>query len=174
MRGKNNRIGAFGEKAVEAELLRHGWLPANVNSTVKNADDFDIFALKDGRTVRLRIKACSPGMNAFQFGGFQPGQPVEFKSLSKSDFTILVNMGRIRGEDSFYVIPTKIIRKQIDSYRTFYLNTAKRDGHARKDIGHWTLRLSPLKSGDNRPNYNLVQSWTPYLNNWMILEQNAE
>jgi hypothetical protein len=29
--------GAFGEKAVEAELLRRKWIPANVNPTVKNA-----------------------------------------------------------------------------------------------------------------------------------------
>jgi hypothetical protein len=34
--------GAFGEKAVEAELLRHNWIPANINQTVKNAADFDI------------------------------------------------------------------------------------------------------------------------------------
>jgi hypothetical protein len=38
----NQAVGAFGERAVEAELLRHGWIPANVNATVKNAADFDI------------------------------------------------------------------------------------------------------------------------------------
>jgi hypothetical protein len=30
-------VGAFGERAVEVELLRRGWIPANVNATVKNA-----------------------------------------------------------------------------------------------------------------------------------------
>ena len=34
-------VGAYGEKMVEAELLRRGWLPANVNATVKNAAEFD-------------------------------------------------------------------------------------------------------------------------------------
>ena len=36
--------GAFGEWAVVAELLRRGWIPANVNQTVKNNDGFDILA----------------------------------------------------------------------------------------------------------------------------------
>jgi hypothetical protein len=43
-------VGAFGEHAVEVELLRHGWIPANVNATVKNAANYDIFARKDAKT----------------------------------------------------------------------------------------------------------------------------
>ena len=69
-------VGAFGEKAVEAELLRRGWIPANVNATVKNAAGFDIYAVKQNRTVHLRVKACGPKMKEFQFGGFVPNQPV--------------------------------------------------------------------------------------------------
>ena len=44
-------VGAYGEKVVEAELLRLGWVPANVNASIKNAANFDIFALKDEHTV---------------------------------------------------------------------------------------------------------------------------
>ena len=51
--------GAFGEKAVEAELLRRNWMPANVNATVKNAAKFDIYALKAinkrDREVHIRV-----------------------------------------------------------------------------------------------------------------------
>ena len=60
-------VGAYGEKSVEAELLRRGWIAANVNASIKNAADFDIFALKKHRAVQIRVKTCGPGMNEFQF-----------------------------------------------------------------------------------------------------------
>jgi hypothetical protein len=37
-------VGAYGEKVVEAALLRLGWIPSNVNASVKNAARFDIVA----------------------------------------------------------------------------------------------------------------------------------
>lgn len=61
-------VGAYGERVVEAELLRRGWLASNVNASIKNAADFDVFAMKGSRIVQLRVKTCGPGMNAFQFG----------------------------------------------------------------------------------------------------------
>jgi hypothetical protein len=61
-------VGAFDEKAVEAELLRRGWIASNVNASIKNAADFDIFALKGARIVRIRVKTCGPGFDAFVFG----------------------------------------------------------------------------------------------------------
>ena len=39
-------VGAYGEKVVEGELLRRGWITSNVNASIKNAVDFDLFALK--------------------------------------------------------------------------------------------------------------------------------
>jgi hypothetical protein len=49
-------VSAYGEKVVEAELLRSGWLPANVNETVSNAANFDIFAQKGDRIVSIQVK----------------------------------------------------------------------------------------------------------------------
>jgi hypothetical protein len=65
--------GAFGEKAVEAELLRHNWIPANVNQTIKNAAKFDVYAVKGDRSVQICVKTCRPGMTAFLYGGFPAG-----------------------------------------------------------------------------------------------------
>src|SRR5215470_3386155 len=89
-------VGAFGERAVEAELLRRGWIPANVNATVKNAADFDIYAVKEGRTVHLRVRACGPGLRAFLFGGFVSGEQVKVGRFSNTDFTVLVSMSSDR------------------------------------------------------------------------------
>src|ERR1700674_109308 len=100
--------GAFGEKAVEAELLRHNWIPANVNATVKNAAKFDIYALKGNRSVQIQVKTCRPDMPAFLCSGFQPGKPITSETVGPSDFTIVVRMGNQHGADRFYVLPTTV------------------------------------------------------------------
>jgi hypothetical protein len=162
-------VGAYGEKAVEAELLRLGWLPSNVNASIKNAAEFDIFAQKDGRAVHLRVKTCGPGMDAFQFS-FRPGRGA-FGPFARNDFTVLVRMGASRAEDMFYVMPTVELRKTIERYSRQYLAQNRRDGHPRKDTGHWTLFLRPLRSGEPRENRNLQTKWHPYVTNWQLLDR---
>jgi hypothetical protein len=150
-------------------LLRRGWIASNVNASIRNAADFDIFALKSGRTVHLRVKTCGPRMNAFQFG-FRAEQTIATGNFGASDFTVLVAMGDTREADEFYVIPTQVLRKTISDYREFYLAQQKRDGGRRKDTGHWTLNLRELRSGEDRPNYGLRKKWEQYRNNWSSLE----
>jgi hypothetical protein len=93
-------VGACGEKAVEAELLRRGWITSNVNASIRNAADFDIFALKNNRSAQIRVKACGEGENAFHFR-FARGQQIAC-NVNKSDFTVLVQMGATRNDDHFY------------------------------------------------------------------------
>jgi hypothetical protein len=62
---RTQAVGAYGEKAAEAELLRYGWMKANVNTSIKNAEDFDIFAHKGDRRLDIRVKTSGPGTNAF-------------------------------------------------------------------------------------------------------------
>lgn len=162
-------VGAYGEKVVESELLRRGWIPANVNACVKNAADFDIFALKAGRTVQIRVKTCGPAMAAFQFS-FRPESEISILGLGDSDFTILVSMGVARQDDHFYIIPTRAVRETIAAYRVAYLAQAKRDGTSRKDTGHWTLNLRGLGTGEARVNYGLSTAWESYRENWASLE----
>lgn len=161
-------VGAFGERAVEAELLREGWVPANFNHTVKNAANYDIVAYKGRSEVRLRVKTCGPSQPGFQFGGFK-GE-VETKGILKNDFTILVRMGTERAKDQFYIIPTSTVRKQIKDNREQYLGTPKRDGESRKDLGHWTLHLAALRSGEDRPSHGLEQRWAKFRENWKLLK----
>jgi hypothetical protein len=162
-------VGAFGEKAAEAELLRRGWRTANFNTSIKNAADYDLVAMKGTRTVQLRIKACGSDWNAFQFG-CRPGQALTVDDLPETDYTILVQMGNARKEDSFYVIPTRTLREQINIHRRAYLDERKRDGEPRKDLGHWTLYLRPKTSGGNHPNYGYEERWATYRDNWQSLE----
>jgi len=163
-------VGAYGEKVVEAELLRRGWVPSNVNASIKNAAEFDIFALKRNRLVCIRVKTCGATMNAFQFGGFRPGVEIASEYLADPDFTILVRMGTTRQGDQFSVIPTHVVRRTIAAYRRAYLKQEKRAGGKHKDIGHWTLHLPDLRSGKDRPNYGFARKWAVYCDNWDSLE----
>lgn len=99
-------VGAYGEKIVEAELLRRGWIPSNVNATVKNAVDYDIIAQRENghRIVTLRVKTCGPKMGAFQFS-FRKSEQITPKNLAGNDFTILVQMGETPGVRPIFYHP---------------------------------------------------------------------
>lgn len=163
-------VGAYGEKMVEAELLRRGWLPANVNATVKNAAEFDILAQKDGRVVCLRVKTCGIRQRAFQFN-VPIGEKSSGDHLKPDDFTVLVSMGATRNNDEFWVLPTDILRDRLRAHQDEYLDTPKRDGLHRKDTGQWTLWLDPLKSGDERKAYGIAEAWAKYRDGWQFLDE---
>lgn len=158
-------VGAFGEKAVEAELLRRGWRTANFNSSIKNAANYDLVAWKSKRTVQLRVKTCGPGWNAFQFS-MKPGQELPTAEVGDTDYTILVRMGAVREDDLFYVVPTRTLREQINAWRSEALSQAR----PQSDRGHWTLRLAERRGGEDRPNYGFERKWKCYLNNWRLLD----
>jgi hypothetical protein len=157
-------VGAFGERAVEAELLRRGWIAANVNGSVKNSADFDIFALKNGRTIQVRVKTCNPDSEGFQFG-FPPNAPIPMDGIADSDFTILVRMGKTRATDKFYIMPTIQLRKEVAERQRSYLSVPTRKGPARKDTGHWTLHFHRAT--------NIDENWGKYLEVWELLEDKA-
>lgn len=163
-------VGAYGEKVVEAELLRRGWLPANVNASIKNAADFDIFAVKSERAVYLRVKTCGPSFSEFQFSAKDP-EKIATDGLSAADFTVLVQMGASRAEDNFYIVPTADVRKAIDARRKSWLAKSRRDGAPRKDIGMWVLRLQDRRDGEDEPGYGLERKWSAYHDGWEILEK---
>jgi predicted AAA+ superfamily ATPase len=158
--------GALGEKAVETELLRRNWIPANVNATVKNAEDFDIYALKrtDKRAVYIRVKTCRPNQPAFLCGGFPPDKPITTDGISEIDFTIVVRMGNKRDEDRFYVVPTRVVREEI--------NKRQADHRARriKDIGMWRLSFSERRDKKEEAGRGIERRWSKYLDKWELLD----
>jgi len=158
---KHQLVGAFGERSVEAELLRRGWVAANVNASVKNAADFDIFALKNGRTIQVRVKTCGPGVTGFQFN-FPPNLPISLDGIGRSDFTILVRMDKTREGDKFFVMPTAQLRKEVAARQKAYLSIPTRQGQKRKDTGHWTLHF--------RGGTGIDENWKKYLEAWNLLE----
>ena len=156
--------GAFGEKAVEAELLRHNWIPANVNQTVKNAADFDIYARKDGRSVQIRVKTCRPGMRAFLYGGFSPGKPITAADIASSDFTAIVRMGNRRHDDRFYIVPTTVAWDEIRRRQ------CEHKVRGVKDIGMWRLSFSDRRDGQPEAGTGIERKWQEYEGAWNLLD----
>lgn len=155
-------VGAYGEKVVEAELLGNGWLPANVNATLSNAANFDIFAQKGDQLAAIQVKSCGPDQEGFSFPRFPPS-----REPSAREFTVLVKMGKRRETDQIFVMPTRELYKDIIAFR----EASKAAGI--KDISMWTLRLhEPRRALKNhrRFGYGFARKWEKWLNNWKQLE----
>jgi hypothetical protein len=156
-------VAAYGEKVVEAELLGNGWLPANVNATVMNAAEFDIFAQKGDHIVPIQVKSCGPEQEGFSFPRFPPS-----RKPGPREFTVLVKMGKRRDADQIFVIPTHELYKDIAAFR----EASQKAGV--KDIGMWTLRLyEPRRAlkDHRRYGYGFARKWEKWLNNWKQLEE---
>ncbi len=129
--------GALGEHAVEVELLRHGWILANVNATVRCCD-FDIFAVKDDKTVLLRVRARAPRTLAyFSSAGSSPTSRCRSQTSRKTISLVLVAISSDRARDEFYVMPSRVVREEIILRQKDYLAIAKKDGTQEKK--HRTL-----------------------------------
>jgi hypothetical protein len=159
--------GAFGEKAVETELLRRHWMPANVNATVKNAAKFDIYALKAvgkrHRAVQIRVKTCRPNMTASVWN-VQPDKPITAKGINRTDFTILVRMGSDRKDDQFYIVPTAIVLKEIGKRQ------AEQRARGAKEIGMWRLSFSARRDKKEEAGRGIENKWSRYLDKWDLLD----
>ncbi|MGH7064665.1 MAG: hypothetical protein ACREET_11345 [Stellaceae bacterium] len=159
--------GAFGEKAVEAELLRHNWIPANINQTVKNAAKYDIYAMKGDHWVGIQVKTCRPGMPAFLYGGFAPGMPITTTDIVASDFTIIVRMGKQRQDDRFYIVPTTEVRKEIADRQREHKERGT------NDIGMWRLGFADRKDGRPEAGAGIERKWEQYEGAWNLLDDSA-
>ncbi|ROP83945.1 hypothetical protein EDC65_3287 [Stella humosa] len=163
-------VGAYGEKVAEAELLRHGWVPANVNASIRNNADYDIFAQKGSQVMLVRVKTCGPGQDAFQFS-FPVGRDIAIEHLHPNDVTILIRMGGRRQDDQCYAMPTATLWSFIELHRASYLNRLTRDGKPLVDTGQWTLRLPARRDGVDRPNYGFEDKLRAYLDNWEFADR---
>jgi hypothetical protein len=159
-RNSTQLVGACGEKIVEAELLRRGWLPANVNATVTNAARFDIFAQKGDHIVAIQVKSCGPTSRAFSFSRFPPAQ-----QAGANEFTVLVKIGETRQTDQVFVIPSHALHGDIEKFRSEALQSGT------KDIGMWDLHLSEAKKSHFQSKYGFAAKWSKWRDNWQQLER---
>jgi Holliday junction resolvase-like predicted endonuclease len=145
------KIGAHGEKVVEAELLRHGWMPANINNTVRNAAVFDLTAHKGDRIVPIRVKTSGQHRDAFSL----PYRLQE--TIHKTEFTVLVKIGDTRKNDIVFVMPTSRLRSDLDQFHR------QNEINGVKFIGMLTLHL---KGDPNKVNRGFLEKWKEFIEAW--------
>jgi hypothetical protein len=167
-RANKQLVSAFGERAVEAELLRRGWVTANINASIRNVKDFDLFAAKNARSLQIRVKTCSANADV-QYGTPQ-NQEITTDDIRETDFTVVVRMDATRNDDRFYVVPTPVVLQALAEWRRASLAEPGRKG-PRKDEGHWVLRWREHREWQSRPNYGFEKKWAEYLNRWDQLDE---
>jgi hypothetical protein len=99
------------------------------------------------------VKTSGPKQGGFQFK-LRPGSKAVLKGIRSNDFTALVSMGNERDEDRFFIVPTRVVRKSLNSHMDEYLSMMTREGQPRKDTGQWTLHWagpSPASVLRHRP-----------------------
>jgi hypothetical protein len=62
------------------------------------------------------------------------------KGIKKTDFTVVVRMGKSREADRFYVVPTEVVWKEIGKRQT------EQKPRGRKEIGMYRLSFFPVQS----------------------------
>jgi hypothetical protein len=155
MQMTSSAVGAYGERIVEAELLRRGWIPANVNASIRNNAEHDIYAKRGKEMMLISVKACGIGKRAFPLSVGGVAEP------TPSDFTILVRMGACRAQDEFYVVPTSVVRQEVRARREYALQVRQQ-----QDSNFWRLDLG---GPDGQPGCNLASRWREYRDNWEFL-----
>jgi len=125
----NNLVGTAGEYFVCAELCRRGYLAL---LTPKNNPIFDLIASKqDGRkSVAIQVKTRSIRNKQ----GWKLGKDITVKKHNKDLFIVLVNLEE-EGLPEFYVYEYDILANRVQNNYVEYINTPKRDGSRRKEVG---------------------------------------
>ena len=117
--------GNYGEKRVLKELARLGWAAINANELRYNMPGYDIIAhrpiygsltfdmaLSADRKIFISVKTRGPTSNHFQIGGFKRSEIIEPLSYDPKQFTILVSKADQPEDDSFYVMPSHVVRAE--------------------------------------------------------------
>jgi hypothetical protein len=123
---------------------------------VEIATGFDIFARKNHRHIDVRVKTCAPGAIKVLFQNEFIDQKVE--DLAEGDFTIIVRMGEIRERDDFFIIATRILLTQLQTWTKRGVNV--------QIGGYW----EPHRKVVGRLNFNCAERWMAHRDDWPALE----
>lgn len=163
----SQRLGRMGELMVELELLARGWTVGNFNATTKNSAGWDLFAARDGRSVKIRVKAKRPGTAAFQWSAHSDAAPfANFDPATADDFIAAVSFHDGEPPD-IYIVPTTVVMRELISNHATYLAGERRGGGKRKDS---TRRILYLDANTARgPAHGYLVRWAHYRAAWNSL-----
>lgn len=162
------RVGRMGELIVELELLARGWLVGNFNATTSNSADWDLFATRGNRTVRIRVKAKGPGTSSFVWSLKKDGSVFpRLHPAADDDFVAAVSF-EAGVPPVVYVLPAGRVQNDLLTAHRAWLAGKKRDGTARKETS--ALRLHMDEDDGRRPGHGFLRLWKPFKGDWAGLE----
>lgn len=164
------RVGRMGELIVEFELLKRGWIVGNFNSTTMNSVGWDLFATKDNRSVKIRVKAKRPGVSNFRWAAKRDGKVfVGGDESSDDDFVAAVSF-EADGTYQTYVLPAQEVEAALAAEHAAWIGGTKASGGARKDTPMRSIYIDDRDDG--APAHGFRTRWAAYCNAWTTLEKN--
>jgi hypothetical protein len=159
----SQRIGRMGELVVELELIARGWHVGNFNATTNNSAGWDLFATRDDRSVKLRVKAKRPGTECFRWSAKPSGAVfLGLSSVDLDDFVAAVNFLPAGGYE-IYNVPAVVVEQALRENHASYIAAPKRSGEARKDGSQRNLYLD---DASDRLAHGYAKLWHQYRSNW--------
>lgn len=125
----NNLTGNAGEYFVCSELSKLNILPL---ITPKNNPLFDIIATNEDGSKHVAIQVKTMGLQNEQ--GWKLSKQIIVKKNNPNLFMVLVNL-KTDAQNTFYVYQYDDFVERVNQVYKQYINTPKRDGGVRKDVG---------------------------------------
>lgn len=157
------RIGRMGELVVELELIARGWHVGNFNSSTNNSAGWDVFAAREGKSVKLRVKAKRPGTECFRWSAKSDGTLLYgLCTDDRTDFVAAVSF-EDGGGYHVYIIPSETVETELESNHSEYLSIPKRDGGQRKNTAQRNLYIN---NSVERHGHGYRKKWAKYRGAW--------
>lgn len=163
----SQQIGRMGELIVELELISRGWTVGNFNASTTNSIGWDIFAAREGQSIKLRVKAKRPSIDCFRWSAKSDGSIL--LGLSPSDGNDYVAAVSFEPNDTYsvYLLPSLKVEKELSNNHAAYIAQPKKDGSAKKDSNQRNLFMN---SRMDRSGHGYLVKWQKYRNAWEILK----
>ena len=160
-------IGNAGEFYAMAELTRRGWV---AGLTPRNSRAFDILAIKNNKSINIRIKTKTAKSNIFRWNAKRNKEI--FLEKTVEDYCVLVDLpDREADAPVYYIVPTLVIEKWIVSDFETWLRTPGKGGRPHSPDNK--IRLFYVDDDQTQLGHGYSIRLKAYLNDWNRLERPA-
>ncbi len=168
MRPQTQITGRMGELVAELELLKRGWWVTNFNNATTNFIGWDLFAAKENRSIKIRIKAKRAGETMFRWSA-KSNQCVlpNLRFDDREDFVFAVSFDESPKGHEIYIIPSTVLETELKNNHAAWIAGTKKNGDLRKNTNIRTIYMDDRSDSISR---GYSTKWKKYLEKWNLLE----
>lgn len=168
MRPQTQITGRMGELVAELELLKRGWWVTNFNDATTNFIGWDLFAVKENKSIKIRIKAKRSGETMFRWNAKSSECILPNLRLDDSeDFVFAVSFNDSPKGHEIYIIPSTVIEAELKSNHAAWISGTKKNGDPRKNTNIRTIYIDDKSNGISR---GYLTKWKKHQEAWHLLE----